>query len=386
MKSSKLLRAVAIWGASMALAYPGMGETLEEIKRAEIEGRDSDSLIGDLATLPDNELTSTGKNIKKIITGAGSPQDLGTKYNSVPAKGSDACNKDTCCIWKYIADEMRDAMVGTAGRCNNFARAAIRLGFHDAGTWSLSTGDAGGADGSVVLAGECEDRRENSGMGEICALVRTWHDKYKQYGVGMADLIQMAANVGTVSCPLGPRVRSYVGRKDRSGPAPEDNLPSPFGTADELIAMFEDKTISPAGLIALLGAHTVSQQRFIVEERAGDPQDSTPGVWDSLYYRETVDPNAPQRVMKLESDVNLSKDPRTSPTWNKFSSALVGQLTWNDVSSPALPLYARCVLTLTKGVRSRVRSLEPSRRKQHQRLDRLHQGTTFIHGLVQQPR
>lgn len=331
MRTSTLFKVVAAWGASSVLAYPGMADTLEEIRKTEIESRTSDILIGDLAQLSDSELTPTGKAIKEILQGKGSPQDM-SKYNSVPAPGSDECNKDTCCIWKHIADEMRDAMVGTAGRCNNFARAAIRIGFHDAGTWSKSTGDHGGADGSVVLANECEDRHENSGLGEVCSLIRDWYAKYEQYGIGMADLIQMAANVGTVSCPMGPRVRTYVGRKDRSTPAPEDNLPSPFGTADELIAMFEDKTISPAGLVALLGAHTVSQQRFIVEDRAGDPQDSTPGVWDSLYFRETVDSDAPQRVFKLESDVNISKDPRTSPTWQKFSGALVGQITWNDVS------------------------------------------------------
>jgi hypothetical protein len=248
----------------------------------------------------------------------------------VPAIDSDDCAKDTCCVWRHIADEMKDAMAGSAGRCNTMARTAIRMAFHDAGTWSKSTGKGGGADGSIVLAGECEERKGNRGLQDICAQMRVWHAKYAQYGVSMADLVQMSATVATVVCPLGPRIRSYVGRADSSEPSPEGLLPGPKTSADEILDKFADKTISPAGVVALLGAHTTSQQNNVDETRKGDPQDSTPGVWDTRFFKETLDGGAPKRVMKLQSDINIANDPRTRGVWQAFSSPIIGQVTWND--------------------------------------------------------
>ncbi|KAG8405908.1 hypothetical protein J3459_020093 [Metarhizium acridum] len=93
----------------------------------------------------------TGKSTNNLLTGKGEPQDLSSSYGTVPARNSDACRKDSCCIWKHIADKIHDSMVeGKA--CNGVARGAIRLGFQNAGSRSKSTGKAGGADGSVILA------------------------------------------------------------------------------------------------------------------------------------------------------------------------------------------------------------------------------------------
>lgn len=329
MKKLTLFGTTVAATAGVAAAFHGMDRTLAEVVRR--QGPMSTALIGDLAELADKDLSATGRAVKNILTGKETGQSLEGRVKSWPPKGSSACAKDKCCIWKYIADEMHSAMVGSAGRCSDFARQAVRLGFHDAGTWSKSTGKKGGADGSILLARECDERRENKGLLEICAQMRIWFDKYKEFGIGMADLIQFGATVGTVSCPLGPRVRSLVGRKDSNEPSPKGLLPSPEASADSLISMFEDKTISPAGLVALIGAHTTSQQRNVRPDRAGDPQDSTPGVWDTLYYRETTSKKAPKRVLKLQSDVNLANDARTRGTWQSFSSASVGQVIWNEV-------------------------------------------------------
>jgi hypothetical protein len=310
-----------------------MGDALEEIRSIE-DRQATPELIGDLLTLTDAELTPTGAAIKAILLNQASGQDATTVYQgTVPPKNSEACAQDTCCIWKYIADEMASAMGGSAQRCNNLARAAVRLGFHDAGTWSKSTGPNGGADGSIVLARECEDRPDNNGLQNVCSQVRAWHQNNQAHGISMADLIQMAANVATVVCPLGPRVRTFIGRADNPNPAPDGLLPSPFASADELIELFEDKTISPAALVALVGAHTTSQQRFVDQARAGDPQDRTPGVWDVNFYGETTSTTSPARVFKFQSDINLSQDSRTSPTWQAFTGQETGQRPWNGVSS-----------------------------------------------------
>jgi hypothetical protein len=317
-------------GVDLVSAYPGMGQQMEDIMKIK-ERQAAPELIGDLLTLQDSELTPTAASIKAILLNQASGQDTSSFYTEpLPPKGSKACDLDRCCIWKYIADEMKSAMVGNAQRCNNLARAAVRLGFHDAGAWSKST-TGGGADGSVVLARECEDRVDNNGLQNVCSQMRAWYDNYKIHGITMADLIQMAANVATVVCPLGPRVRTFVGRVDSSTPAPEGLLPGPFQSADELITMFADKTISPGGLVALVGAHTTSQQRFVDQARAGDPQDRTPGVWDVNFYDETLSNTSPRRIFKFQSDINLSLDSRTSGAWRAFSGQ-TGQLPWNGVS------------------------------------------------------
>lgn len=41
--------------------------------------------------------------------------------------GSDACKKDTCCIWKYVTDDMLAQFKGQSSRCNNFARVSHNL-------------------------------------------------------------------------------------------------------------------------------------------------------------------------------------------------------------------------------------------------------------------
>ncbi|KAI9158250.1 Versatile peroxidase [Paramyrothecium foliicola] len=328
MRASIVSVAVALVANIGVSSHPGIGDVLNDIKL--VESKQSAELIGDLIDLPDAELTATGRSVKAILLGGGKPQEFFQSYHNVPDRDSEACAQDTCCIWKHIADEMRDSMIGTAGRCNNFARAAIRMAFHDAGTWSKKTGRAGGADGSILLAGECETRRSNNGLHHICAQMRIWYEKYKAYGVTMADMIQMSATVGTVVCPLGPRIRSYVGRKDSSVPSPEGTLPGPKASADEILAKFADKTISAAGIVALLGSHTTSQQHHVEPTRKGDPQDSTPGVFDTRYFQETLDPNAPKRVYKIQSDINLANDPRTNAIWKSFSSPIVGQIRWNE--------------------------------------------------------
>ncbi|OAA43291.1 ligninase H2 precursor [Metarhizium rileyi] len=318
---------------SVANAFPGMPDLLRNLPRAQ-EDENLKKLPCDLEGQDESTMSETGKLIKNILEGKANAQDATTSYSSVPNADSAECKADKCCIWKHIADEMKSKMTGDAGRCNNLARQCIRMGFHDAATWSLGTGKGGGVDGSLVLARECVDRQVNKALTIGCSQMQTWYDKYKSFGVGMADLIQMGANVATVVCPLGPRIRSFVGRKDSSDAAPDGLLPSPFDSADQLISMFSNKTISPNQLVALIGAHTTSQQVFVNTSRPGDPQDSTPGVWDTNFYGETTDANAPKRIFKFQSDINLSQDPRASGAWKAFTGT-AGQRPWNGAYAQA---------------------------------------------------
>lgn len=327
--ASFLTTSLAISGT---LAYPGMGDQMSEIMSRTSNKGDSTELLGDLITLKDRDLTPVGKDIKRLLQGKGDPESNDRYILRVPALNSDQCKKDTCCVWRYVADDMYQFMAGSSGRCTKWARAAVRLGFHDAGTWSKATASqGGGADGSIILAGEEIGRFENRGLQEVAARFAELHGKYKAMGwnIGMGDFIQMGANVATVVCPLGPRIKTYVGRKDSANPAPAGLLPSPFAPADQLIQLFKDKTIGPHGLVALLGAHTTSQQNFVNVSRAGDPQDSTPGVWDVLYYKETLSDRSPPRVFKFPSDISISQHPETSKEFREFAGP-GGQNHWNE--------------------------------------------------------
>ncbi|KAG6355773.1 hypothetical protein INS49_003739 [Diaporthe citri] len=338
MKFSAITTACA--GAAFignAVAHPGMAKVVNEIK-ANIMSRqggpvdpalNSNELIGDLVTFQDSQLTPVGKDIKAVILNQANGESLET-YANVPRLGTPQCKADTCCVWQYVANEMVTAFKGPSGRCTNAARAAVRLGFHDAAGWSKKTGPDGGADGSLILNTEEIRRPGNRGLEEIVTLTQTWFNKYKGYGISAADLVQMGANVATVVCPLGPRTKTYIGRKDNPKPATDGLLPPVDASADFLIKLFQDKTIQPNGLVALLGAHSTAQQRFVDPRRAGDPQDSTPGVWDMLYYNETINPNAPARVFKFASDIKLAADPRMSRLFTAFAAPNnAAQLPWN---------------------------------------------------------
>lgn len=336
--SATLTLSVVLSTILCALGYPGMEMRLARLllDGQENEEGDSTELLGDLVTLPDSQLTLEGSEIKQILLGKGFPQS-DAAYGYVPPLRSAECAKDTCCVWKYIADDMVAVFRGHSGRCTKWARGAIRLGFHDAGGWSKDTAaQGGGADGSIVLNDIELTLDENNGLQPIAGKMREWYDKWHvQQGftsVTMSDLIQMGANIATVVCPLGPRIKSYVGREDSSVQNPR-LLPNPFQPADELIEMFENKTIKPHGLAALLGSHTTSQQFFVDESRAGDPQDSTPGVWDVLFYAQTLDAGAtpaPERVFMFQSDVALARHPKTTDEWKEFAGP-GGQKHWNEV-------------------------------------------------------
>jgi manganese peroxidase len=120
--------------------------------------------------------------------------------------------------------------------------------------------------------------------------------QYAAWGVGAADLVQYMHNVATVVCPLGPRVLTFVGRQNRFTSNPKGLIPDTHSPAQDLIDLFERKTINFKDLIALIGAHTTATQRFVDPSKAGQPLDSTPGVWDVEFYSEVAAANSPAYV------------------------------------------------------------------------------------------
>jgi len=188
-----------------ALAWAGMDKVLDELQEKQLGDRPrSYGLIGDLSYLEDHELSPVGGLVKGVLLGQYSGETNDTYYQQLPPLGTQDCAYDTCCVWQHIANEMAFAFRHReSGECNDAARASIHLAFHDAAGWSLDTGSHGGADGSIVWASEELTRISNRGLDRIANQMRIWYDKYSVgYDISMADLIQMAASVATVTCPL----------------------------------------------------------------------------------------------------------------------------------------------------------------------------------------
>ena len=120
-----------------------------------------------------------------------------------------------------------------------------------------------------------------------------------------------------VTCPGGPRITTYIGRKDSTNPAPGGLLPDVHASGDSLFALFADKCFSAVDLAALLGAHSASKQFNVDISKAGQPQDSTPGLWDVKYYAEMLNP--PQGVFVFPSDTNLVNQAQVDKEFKDFA-------------------------------------------------------------------
>jgi Peroxidase len=218
-------------------------------------------------------------------------------------------------VWTQISQDLIKLFVGTDGQCTDDARSAVRAVFHDCGTWNTAQGNTGGCDGSVFLSAEENARIENRGLQSISA---TLTGLANQRGVGVADMIAFAGSHATVSCPLGPTVKTMIGRKDSGNAAPDESLLPGNATlgADAIISSFADKGFSAPDVAALVGAHTSAKQFNVDPSKAGEPQDRTPGVWDVDFYSDTT--TKPAGVFVFQSDMNLAQDSRSGPTFKSF--------------------------------------------------------------------
>ncbi|KAF2267947.1 hypothetical protein CC78DRAFT_530369 [Lojkania enalia] len=60
----------------------------------------------------------------------------------------------------------------------------------------------------------------------------------------MADCFQFAAIHAVITCPLGPRIRFFAGRKDGSRGAPDGLLPGGLNVPDTLLSYLKTKPFS----------------------------------------------------------------------------------------------------------------------------------------------
>ncbi|KAI9927152.1 hypothetical protein MW887_003535 [Aspergillus wentii] len=274
--------------------------------------------------LSDGATTEVGRQSLQIRL-----SDARKNYTAPGPLGSSECTNDACCVWDYIQRDLVQIFQSLDGTCSRLARSSVRLGFHDAGTWSTTSG-YGGADGSLLLSSDEINRFENNGLQQVRSTALGILDSYSQYEIVAADLVQFMHNVATVVCPLGPRIVTLIGLNDSSVANPSGLVPGNNATDGEyLIELFRNKTLKPRDLVALVGAHTVGQQYFVDPSRAGQPLDSTPGVWDVDFYREVTSSNSHPGGFRLSSDEALANTDETSSSFTAFGDRNTGQTVWN---------------------------------------------------------
>ncbi|KAF3004816.1 hypothetical protein E8E13_003663 [Curvularia kusanoi] len=333
----------------LVLALPLLSLTLLALAGPLQQREAAPGLIDDLLK---GVLPEIAKLIKDVLTGVKSAIDNNKSNKPLLCIPS----IDVCCPWYDVSLRLTTLFLGSDGQCNDNARAAIRMGFHDAGSWDKNSPN-GGADGSLLMDFGEIDRPENNGLQNIRMVLR---DVQSKTGVGYADLVQYAHNHATITCPKGPRVRTLVGRKDATQAAPTGLLPDVHDSADNLVQLFANKGISPHDLAALLGAHASAKQRFVDPSQAGKPLDTTPGVWDVEFYNDTLNqPSKPNPdIFVLPSDKVLSVDPRLNDEWKSFVG---NQPHWNEDYAKAYFRMSLNGVTNFKDLRDCTRTLPASR-------------------------
>ena len=243
-------------------------------------------------------------------------------------KLSQACPE----VWNIISVELTTVFLSN-NTCNADARAAIRAAFHDCFP-------DGSCNGSIFLAGELS-RFENEGIAPIVWMLGSLADRHQ---VGVADMIQFAAGMSStsrvnmniyntkaliqptycllalaiVTCAQGPRIPILVGRTDSCTAAPLNQVPGPNITGDDALQKFQAHGFTAEDLAALIGVHTISQQTSTFPTKFGVAQDTTPDVWDNLYYNETLAGTAP---FSFPSDTNLSNQTQVGPFFTTFGKS-----------------------------------------------------------------
>ncbi len=104
-------------------------------------------------------------------------------------------------------------------------------------------------------------------------------------------------------------MRALVGRKDSSVAAPVGSVPGSRDSIRSILEVFAAKGFSSDDVVALMGTHSVAVQIHDDPAQAGKALDSTPRVYDTKFYQETMDGTAPY---SLQSDKGLANGTEVS--------------------------------------------------------------------------
>ncbi|TFK35411.1 manganese peroxidase 1 [Crucibulum laeve] len=232
-----------------------------------------------------------------------------------------------CCALFPVVDLLQSSLFDGA-ECGEEAHSALRLSFHDAIGFSIHGGKGGGADGSILVFNATELKfHANGGIDDITA---GQFPVFQQSGLTPGDFVHLAAAVGTANCPGAPRLEFMFGRPPPKAPAPDLTVPEPTDSVTKILERFADAGFAPPEIVALLSSHTIAAADVVDVTIPGTPFDSTVGTFDTQVFLEVLlkgksfpgNGSQPGEVlsplrgeMRLQSDFELSQDPRTACLW-----------------------------------------------------------------------
>ncbi|KAF8583231.1 class II peroxidase [Ramaria rubella] len=218
-----------------------------------------------------------------------------------------------CCPLFALRDDLQKNLF--INECGEDTHEVVRLTFHDAIAFSESLKRqgkpaGGGADGSMLVFPNVEPNfAANNGISDSVDALLPFLAAHPQVTAG--DPIQFAGAVGISNCPGAPRLEFLLGRPNATAPAPDG--------------------FTPDEVVALLSSHTIARADKVDPTIQAVPFDSTPFTFDTQIFVEVLlkgvgfpglnnNTGEGDNVgeMRLESDFNLARDPRTACTWQGF--------------------------------------------------------------------
>ncbi|KAG6509141.1 L-ascorbate peroxidase 3-like [Zingiber officinale] len=201
---------------------------------------------------------------------------------------------------KEIEKARRDLRALIASK--NCAPIMLRLAWHDAGTYDVTT-KTGGPNGSIRHEDEYT-HGANAGLKiaiDLCEPVKSKHPR-----ITYADLYQLAGVVA-VEVTGGPTIEFVPGRRDSSVCPREGRLPDAKKGAPHLRDVFCRMGLTDKDIVALSGGHTLGKAH---PERSGfdGAWTSEPLKFDNSYFTELLKGET-EGLLKLPTDKALLGDP-----------------------------------------------------------------------------
>ncbi|KAJ7675538.1 heme peroxidase [Mycena rosella] len=196
-----------------------------------------------------------------------------------------------------------------------------------------------GADGSMLLFPTIEPNfAANNGVDDS---VNNLLSHVGEAPCEAGDLVQFAGAVALSNCPGAPQLEFMAGRPNKTIPAIEGLIPEPSDNVTAILERFADAgNFSPFEVVSLLASHSVARADKVDETIDAAPFDSTPFTFDTQIFLEVLlkgtgfpgtgnnsgEVMSPLPLssgndtgeMRLQSDFELARDPRTACFWQGF--------------------------------------------------------------------
>nr|GMD22613.1 ascorbate peroxidase [Ipomoea batatas] len=244
-------------------------------------------------------------------------------YQRIVAMGK--CYPTVSEEYQKAIDKLRRKLRGFIAE-KNCAPLMLRLAWHSAGTYDVST-KTGGPFGTMRLKAE-QAHGANNGLDIAVRLLEPFKEQFPI--VSYADLYQsfmliwtitmlVACCVVAVEVTGGPEVPFHPGREDKTEPPVEGRLPDATQGNDHLRDVFvKHMGLSDKDIVALSGGHTLGRCH---KERSGfeGAWTTNPLIFDNSYFKELLS-GEKEGLLQLPTDKALLEDPVFCPLVEKYAA------------------------------------------------------------------